>query len=63
MSDPMIVNPLVIKTRIIWPKAAQIKECAEILKEGQLDTGPDQAATEYVLISQHMENIPHFCDR
>jgi hypothetical protein len=45
MSDSMIVNLLVIKTRIIWPNAMQIKECAEILKEGQSDTGPDQAAT------------------
>jgi hypothetical protein len=41
----MIVDPLVIKTRIIWPDAAQIQECAEILKEGQSYTGPDQAAT------------------
>jgi hypothetical protein len=33
MSDSMIVDLLVIKTRIIWPNAAQIQECAEILKE------------------------------
>jgi hypothetical protein len=45
MSDPMIVEPLVIKTKIIWPNAAQIKECAEILKEVQSDTGPHQTAT------------------
>jgi hypothetical protein len=45
MSDSMIVDPLVIKTRIIWPNAAQIKECAEILKEVQSDTVPDQMAT------------------
>jgi hypothetical protein len=45
MSDSMIVDLLVIKTRIISPKAAQIKECAEILKKGQSNTGPDQAAT------------------
>jgi hypothetical protein len=41
----MIVDPLVIKTRIIWPNAGQIKECAEILKEVQPDNGPDQMAT------------------
>jgi hypothetical protein len=44
MSDSMIADLLVIKTRIIWPNAPQIQECAEILKEGQSDTGPDQAA-------------------
>jgi hypothetical protein len=47
MFDSMIVDLLVIKTGVIWPKAAQIQECAEILKEVQSDTGPDQAATEY----------------
>jgi hypothetical protein len=41
MSDSMIVDPLVIKTRITWPNAAQIQECAEILMEVQLDPGPD----------------------
>jgi hypothetical protein len=45
MFDSMIVDLLVIRTRIISPNAAQIKECAEILKEGQSDTGPDQTAT------------------
>jgi hypothetical protein len=45
MSDSMIVDLLVIETRIIWPNAAQIKECAEILKEVQSDTVPDQTAT------------------
>jgi hypothetical protein len=45
MSDSMIADRLVIKTRITWPNVAQIKECAEILKEGQSDTGPDQTAT------------------
>jgi hypothetical protein len=45
MSDSMIVNLLVIKTKIIRPNAAQIKEYAEILKKVQLDTGPDQTAT------------------
>jgi hypothetical protein len=45
MSDSIIVDQLVVKTRIIWPNAAQIKEWAEILKEMQSDTGPDQAAT------------------
>jgi hypothetical protein len=33
MSDCMIVDLLMIKTRIIWPEAAQIKECVEILRE------------------------------
>jgi hypothetical protein len=45
MSDSMIVDLLVIKTRVIWPNAAQIKECAETLKEMQLHTRPDQTAT------------------
>jgi hypothetical protein len=36
---------LMIKTRIIWPDAAQIKECAEILREVQSDTGSNQTAT------------------
>jgi hypothetical protein len=47
MFDCMIADLVVIETRIIWPNAAQIKECAEILKEVQSDTGPDQAATWY----------------
>jgi hypothetical protein len=50
MSDSMIVDLLVIKTRIRWPNAVQIKECPEILKEVQLDTGPDQTATEHYLL-------------
>jgi hypothetical protein len=45
MFDSMIADLLVIRTRIIWPKAAQIQECAKILKEVQSDTDPDQAAT------------------
>jgi hypothetical protein len=45
MSDSMIIDLLVIKTRIIWPNAAQIQECAEILNEEQPDTVPDQTAT------------------
>jgi hypothetical protein len=45
ISDSMIADRLVIKTRIIWPNDAQIQDCAEILKEGQSDTGPDQTAT------------------
>jgi hypothetical protein len=48
MSDSMIVDLLVIKTRIIWPKAAQIQEGAEILKEMQSDTVPDQAVSSYL---------------
>jgi hypothetical protein len=44
MSDSMIVDLLVIRTRIIWPNAAQIQEYAEILKEVQSDTVPDQTA-------------------
>jgi hypothetical protein len=38
----MIVDLLMIKTRIMWPNAAHIKECAEDLREVQSDTGPDQ---------------------
>jgi hypothetical protein len=45
MSDSMIVDLLVIETRIILSNAAQIQECAEILKEVQSDTVPDQTAT------------------
>jgi hypothetical protein len=45
MSDSVIVDLLVIKTRIIWPNAAQIKEWAGILKEVQSDAGPDQTAS------------------
>jgi hypothetical protein len=45
MPDSMIVDLLVIKTRIIWPNAAQIKECTEILKEVQSDAVPYQTAT------------------
>jgi hypothetical protein len=44
MSDSMTFDLLVIKTRIMWPSATQIKECAEILREVQSDTGPDQTA-------------------
>jgi hypothetical protein len=50
MSDSMIVDLLVIKTRIIWPNAAQIQERAEVLKEVQPDTVPDQTATQYRLV-------------
>jgi hypothetical protein len=50
MSDSMIVDLLVIRTRIIWSNGAQIKECAEILKEVQLDTFPDQTATQHHLV-------------
>jgi hypothetical protein len=46
MSDFMIVDLLMIKTKIIWPDAGQIKECAKILREVQSDTGPDQTTTE-----------------
>jgi hypothetical protein len=46
MSDFMIVDPLMIKAKIIWPDASQIKECAEILREVQSDTGPDQMAAQ-----------------
>jgi hypothetical protein len=45
MSDSMMADLLVIKTRIVWPNDAQIQKCAEILKEGQSDSGPDQTAT------------------
>jgi hypothetical protein len=45
MSDSMIVDRLAIKTRIIWPNAAQIKKYAEVLKEVQSGTVPDQTAT------------------
>jgi hypothetical protein len=45
MSDSMIVILLVIRTRIIWPNAAWIKECAKCLKEVQSDTVPDRTAT------------------
>jgi hypothetical protein len=45
MSDSIIADLLGIKTRIIWPNAEQIQECAEILKEVQSDTVPDQTAT------------------
>jgi hypothetical protein len=44
MSDSIIVDLLMIQTRIIWPDAGHIKECAEILREVQLDTEPDQTA-------------------
>jgi hypothetical protein len=45
VSDSMIVDMAIIKTGIIWPDAAQIKDCAEILREVQSDTGPDQTST------------------
>jgi hypothetical protein len=44
MDDSVNVHLLVIKTKIGWPNAAQIKECSEILREGQSDTGPNQRA-------------------
>jgi hypothetical protein len=44
MSESMIVDLLMITTKIIWPDPAQMKEGAEILREVQSDTGPDQTA-------------------
>jgi hypothetical protein len=38
MPDSMIVDLLVIKTRIRWPDSAHIKECAEVLCKVQSDT-------------------------
>jgi hypothetical protein len=63
MSDSMIVDLLVIKIRIIWRNAAWIQECAEILKEVQSDTNPDQAATQCLLAPRRLENVPHFSHR
>jgi hypothetical protein len=37
ISDSMIFDMLVSKTRIVWPNGAQIKECAEILAEVSSD--------------------------
>jgi hypothetical protein len=48
MSDSMILNLLVIETRIRWPNAAQIKEGAEVLREVQSETRTDQMATDRV---------------
>jgi hypothetical protein len=45
MSDSLTVELLMIKTRTIWSEPAQIKECPEILRAVQSDTGPDQTAT------------------
>jgi hypothetical protein len=45
MSDSAFVDLLMIETRNIWPDAAQIKDCAEILREVQSDTELDQMAT------------------
>jgi hypothetical protein len=45
MSDSMIVDLLVIKTKIMWPNPAQIKECTEAVRKVQSDTGSDQTAT------------------
>jgi hypothetical protein len=45
MSQSMIVDLSMIKTRIIWLDAAQIKERAEILREVQSNTWSDQMAT------------------
>jgi acetolactate synthase small subunit len=47
ISEPMIVDLLMIKIRIIWPDTAQMKECVEILRGVQSDTGPDQTVTEW----------------
>jgi hypothetical protein len=47
MSDSMIVDLLAIKTRIIWPNAAQIKECAEIPRAVQSEAGADQTEIEH----------------
>jgi hypothetical protein len=43
-SDSMIVGLVMIKTRITWPDTAHIKEWAEILREVQPETGPNQTA-------------------
>jgi hypothetical protein len=47
MYDSMIVDLLVIATRIIWPSGTYIKECADVLttaSEVQSDAGPCQQA-------------------
>jgi hypothetical protein len=59
MSDSMISDLLVIKTRIIWPNAAQTKKCAEILREVQSDTVPDQTATSHHLVPNQIKRIPN----
>jgi hypothetical protein len=60
VSDSMTVDLSIINTRIIWPDAAQIKECTVILMEVQFGTDPDQAATWCLLVPQHLENVPCF---
>jgi hypothetical protein len=42
MFDHLIVDLLVVNTRIIWPDAAHIKEQAELLREVKSYTGPDK---------------------
>jgi hypothetical protein len=60
----MIVNLLMIETRFIWPSAAHVKECFDVLSGVQSDTGPDQPATEYndtwerSLISVTTDHLP-----
>jgi hypothetical protein len=45
MPDSVIVDLLVIKTRIISPNAARIKECADVLSKVQSGTGTSDTAT------------------
>jgi hypothetical protein len=43
MSDCMIVDLLMIRTRIIWPNGTGIEKCADILRranEVKSDAGP-----------------------
>jgi hypothetical protein len=43
----MILGLFVVQTKIIWPNGAHLKECADILREVESDTGPDQTADQY----------------
>jgi hypothetical protein len=52
MFDSMIVDLLVIKTRIIQPNAVHIKEYTNILKDWQSDTRPNS-----YLAPQYLEQI------
>jgi hypothetical protein len=47
MSNSMIVDLLVIKTRVISPDAGHIKEWADALSEVQSGTRPYKTPTEY----------------
>jgi hypothetical protein len=47
MSNSLIVDLLMTKTRIIWPDPAQIKECAEIFREGQSAMSKRQKSNIY----------------